>query len=143
MVCYADGERRYHLAWKGIAVGQVISTGPESEIAPGNRRRLKDIPDGFTVYNLEVTPQSKGKLIRSAGAFATVTGKDLDQKAVYIKLPSSEIRKFHQDCWATIGVIGNEEHKNIVLGKAGRMRWLGRRPVVRGKAMNPVDHAHG
>lgn len=143
LVCYADGERRYKLAWKNCAVGQTIICGDQGELTAGNRKRLKDIPDGFSVFNLEVTPMTKGKLIKSAGTFATISGKDKEHHAVYIKLPSGEVRKFHQDCWATIGVVGNEEHKNIVIGKAGRMRWMGRRPVVLGKSMNPVDHPHG
>ena len=143
LLVYADGEKRYTLAWKNISVGDVVVCGEEGKLAAGNRKRLKDIPDGFTVYNLEVTPQTKGKVIRSAGMSATVTGKDEENKLVYIKLPSGEVRKFNENCWATIGIVGNEEHKNIVIGKAGRMRWKGRRPVVLGKSMNPVDHPHG
>jgi len=143
LLTYADGEKRYVLAWKDISLDQEVMCGDASVLKPGNRRQLKDIPDGFTVYNLEVTPQTKGKLIRSAGGYATVTGKDEETHIVYIKMPSGEIRKYNEKCRATIGVVGNEEHKNMVIGKAGRMRWLGRRPVVRGKAMNPVDHPHG
>ncbi len=140
---FIDGEKRYALGWKGVAVGDNVMCGDQAKLTPGNRKQLKDIPDGFTVYNLEVTPQTKGKLIRSAGASAAVTGRDDEQGIVYIKLPSSEVRKFHAECWATIGMIGNEDFKNMVIGKAGRMRWMGRRPVVRGKEMNPVDHPHG
>ena len=140
---YADGEKRYALAWKNVSVGDEILCGEDAKIASGNTKQLKNIPDGFTVYNLEVTPWTKGKLVRSAGSYATITGKDEENNMVYIKLQSGEVRKFHGDCRATIGAVGNEEHKNIVIGKAGRSRWLGRRPVVRGKAMNPVDHPHG
>lgn len=143
LTCYADGERRYNLAWKGVAVWDTVMCWDEAPLKPWCRKQLKDIPDGFTVYNLEFTPQSKGKLIRTAGQSATVTWRDEDKGLVYIKLPSSEIRMFNEKCWATIWIIGNDEHKNIKLGKAGRSRWLGRRPSVRGKAMNPVDHPHG
>lgn len=140
---YVDGEKRYQLAWKGAAVGDVVLTGPDAKILPGNRKQLKDIPDGFTVYNLEVTPLSKWKLLRSAGMSAALMGRDEVEGIVYIKLPSGEVRKFHQECYATIGILSNEEHKNIVIGKAGRMRWLGRKGRVLGKSMNPVDHPHG
>ena len=140
---YADGEKRYALAWKNVSVGDQVMCGEDSKLAPWNTRQLKDIPDGFTVFNLEVTPWTKAKLVRSAGSYATVTWKDEESWLVYIKLQSWEVRKFDEKCWATIGVVGNEEHKNIVIGKAGRARWLWRRPVVRGKVMNPVDHPHG
>ncbi len=143
LLVYADGEKRYALAWKGVAVGDTIMTGDKGEIAPGNRRRLKDIPEGLTVFNLEVTPNTKGKLIKSAGLSATIMGKDEAQGLIFIKLPSGEIRKFDEKCWATMGIVSNEEHKNIVIGKAGRQRWLGNKPRNRGKSMNPVDHPHG
>lgn len=140
---YVDGEKRYALAWKGIQIGQQIQVWVDSVLKPWNTRRLKDIPDWFTVYGLEFTPNTKGKIVRSAGESATLTWRDEERGLVYVKLPSSEIRMFNENCWATIGVIGNEEHKNIKIGKAWRSRWLGRRPSVRGKAMNPVDHPHG
>ncbi len=140
---YADGEKRYVLAWKNVSVGDEIMTWDEALLKPGNRKMLKDVPDGFTVYNLEVTPQTKGKLVRSAWSYATVTGKDEENGMVYIKLQSWEIRLFHEHCRATIGLVGNEEHKNIVIWKAGRARWMWKRPEVRGKVMNPVDHPHG
>jgi len=140
---YADGEKRYTLARKNISVGDEIKTGDEALLKPGNRKQLKHIPDGFTVYNLEVTPQTKGKLVRSAGSYATVTGRDEENGLVYIKLQSGEIRLFNEKCRATIGIVGNDEHKNIVIGKAGRARWMWKRPEVRGKVMNPVDHPHG
>ena len=140
---YVDGHKTYALAWKNAKVGDEVMCGDEALLEPGNTKQLKDIPDGFTVYNLEVTPWTKGKLVRSAGSYATVTGKDEENNMVYIKLQSGEVRKFNEKCWATIGVVWNEEHKNMVIGKAWRMRWMGRRPVVRGKVMNPVDHPHG
>jgi large subunit ribosomal protein L2 len=102
LVVYKDGEKRYQLAWKGIKVGDVVLTGPEAKILPGNRKQLKDIPDSFTIYNLEVTPLTKGKLVRSAGQSATVMGRDDQAGLVYIKLPSGEVRKFHEACYATI-----------------------------------------
>lgn len=143
LLTYADGEKRYVLAWKGIEVGASVMVGQTAKLTPGSRKQLRDIPDGFSVFAVEVTPWTKGKLLRSAGNAATITGKDEEKGLVYLKLPSGEIRLFNENCWATIGVVGNDEHKNIVIGKAWRNRWLGRRPVVRGKAMNPVDHAHG
>ncbi|MCF7835071.1 50S ribosomal protein L2 [Candidatus Gracilibacteria bacterium] len=143
LVAYADGEKRYVLAWKGIKVGEFIMNGKDAPIQAGNRKQLKDIPEGMNVFNLEVTPFSKGKLIKTAGSSATIAGKDEIQKLVFIKLSSGEVRKFNQDCRATIGELGNEQHKNIVIGKAGRQRWLGKKPHVLGKNMNPVDHPHG
>lgn len=143
LVTYADGEKRYHLAWKNVSVWDPVMTWDNALLKPGNRKMLKDIPDWFSIYNLELTPNTKWKLVRSAGSFATITGKDEENNLVYVKLQSWEIRKFHDRCYGTIGVVSNDEHKNIVLGKAGRTRWLGRRPVVRGKVMNPVDHPHG
>lgn len=140
---FVDGEKRYVLAWKNISVGDIITCGEEAKLTSWNRKQLKDIPDGFTVYNLEVTPMTVGKLVRSAWSYATITGRDEENELVYVKLQSWEIRKFDQKCRATIGVVGNEEHKNIVIGKAGRARRMGKRPEVKGKAMNPVDHAHG
>lgn len=140
---YIDGEKRYVLAWKGAKVGDKIMCGPEAPIGPGNRKQLKDIPEGLTVYNMEVIPQTKGKLIKSAGSYATISGKDEAQGLVFLKLPSGEVRKFHDRCWATIGAVGNEDHKLIVGGKAGRTRWKGRKPRLIGLNTNPVDHPHG
>lgn len=102
LVCYADGERRYHLAPKDIKQGDIIICGNEAEISTGNRKQLFAIPEGVTIYNLEVTPLSKGKLIKSAGSFATIVGKDEALGLVFVKLPSGEVRKFHKNCWATI-----------------------------------------
>ncbi|MEF2175753.1 MAG: 50S ribosomal protein L2 [Candidatus Absconditabacteria bacterium] len=143
LLSFADGEKRYVLAWKNIKVGDVITTGDQAKLTSGNRKQLKDIPEGYSVFNLEYTPFSAGKIIRSAGTYATLSGKDENEKIVYVKMPSGEVRKFNENCWATIGQIGNEDHKNIVIGKAGRSRWLGRKPKVLGKSMNPVDHPHG
>lgn len=143
LLSYADGEKRYTLAWKGIKVGDEISAGEKTQIASGNRRQLKNIPEGMNVFNLEVTPFTKGKLIKSAGSYATIVGKDEAAQLVFVKLPSWEVRKFSGECWATIWEIGNEQHKNIVVGKAGRTRWKGRKSRLLGKNMNPVDHPMG
>lgn len=143
LVSYADWEKRYHLARKNVSIWDVIMTWTDALLKPWNRKLLKDIPDWFSVYNLELTPNTKWKLIRSAGSFATITGKDEENNLVYVKLQSGEVRKFHNNCFATIGIVSNDEHKNIVLWKAWRNRWLWRRPTVRGKVMNPVDHPHG
>lgn len=118
-------------------------TGDQAPLKPGNRKQLKDIPEGFHIFNLEYTPDSKGKTIKSAGSYGTVTGKDEALRIVFVKLPSGEVRKFDEKCYATIGQLGNEDHKNVVIGKAGRSRWLGRKSSVLGKSMNPVDHPHG
>ena len=112
--------------------------GNKGEIAAGNRRQLKDIPEGMNIFNLEITPFSEGKLIKSAGS-----GRDDALKVVFVKMPSGEVRKFNENCWATIGELSNGDHKNVVIGKAGRQRWLGRKPRVLGKNMNPVDHPLG
>jgi len=143
LLTYADGEKRYTLSWNGIKVGQSVMCGPTGELVEGNRKQLKDIPDGFIIHNLEVTPMTKGKMCRSAGAYAVLQGRDADEIYAIVKLQSGEVRKIHAHCYATIGKVGNEEHMNTVIGKAGKMRWLGRKSHVRGKAMNPVDHPHG
>ena len=140
---YVDGEKRYVLGWKGATVGQVVMNGNKGDIASGNRRQLKDIPEGMNIFNLEITPFSEGKLIKSAGSLATIAGRDEALKVVFVKMPSGEVRKFNENCWATIGELSNGDHKNVVIGKAGRQRWLGRKPRVLGKNMNPVDHPHG
>lgn len=118
-------------------------TWPDAPLENGCTKQLKDIPEGFTIYALEVVPYTKGKLLRAAGVFWTIVGKDEEEGMVFVKMPSGEIRKFHETCWATIWQVGNEEHKNIVIGKAGRKRRMGRRPHVLGLSMNPVDHPHG
>ena len=140
---YVDGEKRYVLGWKGATVGQVVMNGNKGDIAAGNRRQLKDIPEGMNIFNLEITPFSEGKLMKSAGSLATIAGRDEALKVVFVKMPSGEVRKFNENCWATIGELSNGDHKNVVIGKAGRQRWLGRKPRVLGKNMNPVDHPLG
>lgn len=145
LVNYADGEKRYVLAWKGIEVGQkiVYSDKPTGDFESGNRRPLKYIPEWMAVHNIELTPHTKGKLVKSAWSSAIIAGKDVVLKIVFLKLASGELRKFHEECLGTIWTVSNEEHKNIVIGKAGRQRWLGKKPFNRGKSMNPVDHPHG
>lgn len=145
LVCYNDGEKRYVLARKDIAVWQTIVCSEEAtaDFAPWNRRPLKYIPEWLNVYNLEVTPHTKWKLVKSAWTSATVAWKDAQLKIVFIKLASGEVRKFHENCMASVGTVSNEEHKNIVIGKAWRYRWMWFKPKNRGKSMNPVDHPHG
>lgn len=140
---YTDGEKRYSIAWKNVKVWDEIINGENGKLLPWNRKQLKDIPEGFNIFNLELTPFTKAKVIRSAGSFGVITGKDEQEKKVFIKMQSGEVRKFDEKCWATIWEIGNDEHKNIVIWKAGRNRWMGKKPNVLGKSMNPVDHPHG
>jgi large subunit ribosomal protein L2 len=141
LVHYADGEKRYIIAPKGLAVGAKIVAGPQAPIEPGNALPLENIPLGFTVYNIELTYGKGGQMVRSAGTGALVAAKEGDY--VTVKLPSGEMRMVFKKCYATIGTVCNEDHMNINLGKAGRKRWLGIRPTVRGMVMNPVDHPHG
>ena len=138
---YRDGEKRYILAPGGITTGDVISSGPEAELRVGNALELQLIPDGTTVHCVEMEPGRGAQLARSAGTSLQVMAKD--RGMVTLRLPSGEMRLVHQRCLATIGVVGNEDHSNVSLGKAGRSRWMGRRPTVRGSAMNPNDHPHG
>lgn len=138
---YVDGEKRYILAPLGLKVGAVVSAGPQAEIKPGNALSLQKIPVGTMVHNIEMTPGKGGQLVRSAGGVAQLMAKE--GKYAHVKLPSGEVRLVPAACKATIGQIGNVEHENITVGKAGRSRWLGIRPAVRGSAMNPVDHPHG
>jgi len=140
---YADWEKRYVLAWKGAVVGEEVMAWKKSPIKAGNRKQLKDIPEGMNIFVLEVTPFSKGKLIKSAWSYASIVGRDEQQNKVFIKMPSWEVRKFDENCWATIWEIGNDQHQNIVIWKAWRQRWMGRKPRVLWKNMNPVDHPHG
>ncbi len=140
---FADGEKRYVLARKTISVGDTVICGDQAPIAHGNRKQLKDIPEWVNVFNLEVTPFSSGKLIKTAWTSASIVGKDVMLKVIFIKLPSGEVRKFNENCFATIWEIGNDQHQNVVIGKAGRQRRLGKKPHVLGKNMNPVDHPHG
>ncbi len=141
LVCYADGERRYILHPDGLKVGDVIQTGPDAEIRVGNALPLRNIPEGIPIHNVEFWPGHGGAIARSAGAMAVIMAKEGEY--AHVRLPSGEIRKIHLDCYATIGQVGNLDHFNVTIGKAGRSRWLGRRPHVRGTCMNPVDHPHG
>jgi len=141
LIHYADGEKRYILAPNGLVVGQTIVTGASADILIGNTLPLKSIPLGTAIHNIELKPGRGGQLVRSAGGSAQLLARDAGW--VQIKLPSGEIRRVHEVCHATIGQVGNLDHENISLGKAGRRRWLGIRPTVRGVAMNPVDHPLG
>jgi large subunit ribosomal protein L2 len=141
LLAYADGEKRYILQPDGLKVGQKVVSGPEADILVGNALPLKNIPPGTTIHNIELKPGKGAQMVRSAGGAAQLVAKEGDYALV--KLPSGETRKVAQDCMATIGQVGNLDHENITIGKAGRTRWLGRRPVNRGVSMNPVDHPHG
>jgi large subunit ribosomal protein L2 len=141
LVQYVDGEKRYIIAPKGLVVGAAVKAGPDAAIEPGNALPLENIPLGFTVHNVELTLGKGAQMVRSAGAGALIAAKEGDY--VTIKLPSGEMRMVFKKCYATIGTVGNEDHMNTTLGKAGRKRWLGVRPTVRGMVMNPVDHPHG
>ncbi|MDR2741822.1 MAG: 50S ribosomal protein L2 [Treponema sp.] len=141
LVKYVDGDKRYILAPKGLKPGTVIMSGPDAPIETGNALPLENIPLGFTVHNVELTLGRGGQIVRSAGTGALIAAKEGDY--VTLKLPSGEMRMIFKKCCATIGTVGNEDHMNTQLGKAGRKRWLGVRPTVRGMAMNPVDHPHG
>ena len=140
---FVDGEKRYVIGWKNVQVGDKILYGKEAPIQAGNRKQLKDIPEWVNVFNVEATPFSEGKLIKSAWSYATIVGKDEATNLIFLKLSSGEVRKFNQNCRATIGEVGNDQHQNIVIGKAGRQRWKGKKPHILGKSMNPVDHPHG
>jgi large subunit ribosomal protein L2 len=141
LVHYADGEKRYILAPKGLSAGMTVENGPAVEPRVGNCMPLQNIPVGTVVHNIELQFGKGGQLARSAGASATIVASEGDY--VTIRLPSGEMRLVFKKCRATVGVVGNEDHMNVSLGKAGRSRWLGRRPKVRGVVMNPVDHPHG
>ena len=141
LINYADGEKRYILAPKGLEVGQTIYSGPESDIKVGNALPLANIPMGTTIHNIEMKPGKGGQLVRSAGTSAQVLGRE--GKYVIVRLQSGEVRLILATCRATIGQVGNEQHELINIGKAGRSRWLGKRPTVRGSVMNPNDHPHG
>lgn len=138
---YIDGEKRYIIAPDGLKVGDSVASGDGVEIKIGNALKLKDIPLGSFIHNVELKPGKGGQLARSAGMAIQLTAKE--GKYAHLKLPSSEVRMVNLECMATYGTVGNSEHENISLGKAGRSRWLGRRPKVRGVAMNPVDHPMG
>ncbi|WP_447979892.1 50S ribosomal protein L2 [Candidatus Nitrospira bockiana] len=141
LLAYADGEKRYILAPEGLRVKDVVQSGPDAEVKPGNALPLINMPLGTTIHNIELKPGKGGQLIRSAGGFAQVMGRE--DGYVQVRLKSGEMRRILQTCMATVGQVGNLDHENVSIGKAGRSRWLGRRPHVRGVVMNPVDHPHG
>lgn len=141
LIHYVDGEKRYILAPEGLAVGDTIMAGPDADIKPGNALKLKDMPVGTFIHNIELEPGRGGVLVRSAGAAAQLMAKE--GKYAYVRMPSGELRLILQECMATVGQVGNVDHENVTKGKAGRNRWLGRRPHVRGMVMNPVDHPMG
>jgi large subunit ribosomal protein L2 len=141
LIFYADGEKRYMLCPLGLGVGDTIMAGETAEVKPGNNLPLGSIPAGTTVHNLEFEPNKGGQIVRSAGTSAQVLGRE--DKYTMVRLPSGEVRRFMNECRATIGQVGNLDHQNIKHGKAGRVRLLGRRPKVRGSAMSPRDHPHG
>jgi large subunit ribosomal protein L2 len=141
LVNYKDGEKRYILAPDGLKVGQEVICQEKAPLKIGNRLQLKNIPVGSQVYNIELTPGKGGQLIRSAGSAAQVMAHEGGY--THLKLPSGEVRMVKDNGWASLGQLSNPEHNTVVIGKAGRSRWLGRRPTVRGSAMNPCDHPHG
>ena len=141
LVQYRDGERRYILAPEGLYIGREVMSGPDAEILPGNALPIRNIPLGALLHNLEIYPGRGGQLVRSAGTAARLTAKE--GAMAQVRLPSGEVRFFSMDCMATIGQLGNSDHANLDQGKAGRRRWLGRRPSVRGVAMDPASHPHG
>ena len=136
-----EGKKIYILAPEGLKVGKVIKFGAEASVSRGHRCALKDLPVGTLIYNIELRPGQGGKMVRSAGASAQLLAKE--GELVQVKLPSGEIRKVAKECFASVGVVSNADHQNIKIGKAGRVRKMGRRPQVLGKSMNPVDHPHG
>ena len=141
LLTYADGEKRYILWPNGLKVNDKVMAGETATFSVGNSMPLHRVPLGTLVHNVEMQIGKGGQIVRSAGSFAQVLAKEGDY--VTLRLPSGEVRMVHKNCTATIGEVGNSEHENIVIGKAGKTRWLGRRPKVRGVAMNPVDHPHG
>ena len=141
LLSYADGEKRYILQPDGLQVGAKLLSGPEADILVGNALPLRNVPPGTTVHNIELKPGKGAQMARSAGAAAQLVAKEGDYGL--LKLPSGETRRVLLDCMATIGQVGNLDHENVSIGKAGRTRWMGKRPHNRGVAMNPVDHPHG
>jgi len=141
LLTYVDGEKRYIIAPDKLTAGDEVISGEGADIVPGNALKLKDIPVGTIIHNVELQPGKGGQIARSAGANAQVLAKE--GKFAHVKMPSSEVRLIRQECKATIGQVGNINHENITLGKAGRSRWKGKRPSVRGVVMNPHDHPHG
>lgn len=141
LIHFSDGERRYILAPQDLKIGDEVITAEKAPLRPGNRMKLKNIPQGTLVHNIELFPGSGGRIVRSAGSAATVMASE--NNFVQLSMPSSEMRLVSGDAFASVGQVSNVEHRLVVLGKAGRSRWLGRRPKVRGTAMNPVDHPYG
>ena len=141
LVCYKDGEKRYIISPEGLKVGDVIVSADKEKIKLGNSMKIKNIPVGTIIHNIEMEPKKGAQIARSAGTFAQISG--FENGKTILKMPSGEIRYINEECFATIGQVGNLDHNQIVIGKAGRNRWLGKRPHVRGTAMNPVDHPHG
>ena len=141
LINYRDGEKRYILAPNGLKKGDVVLAGDTAEIKPGNALKLKDLPIGTVIHNVELMPGKGGQLARSAGTSARLVAKE--GTYCHVELPSGELRLIHRECMATVGAVGNSEHSLVSLGKAGRNRHLGRKPHVRGSVMNPVDHPHG
>lgn len=141
LINYVDGEKRYILAPVGLSVGDTVMAGPQADVKPGNAAKLKDIPVGTFIHNIELEPGRGGVMVRSAGGSAQLMAKE--GKYANLRLPSGEMRLVLAECMATVGQVGNEEHENLSVGKAGKTRWSGRRPHVRGMVMNPVDHPMG
>ena len=141
LVCYADGERRYVLAHTTMKVGDVVVTDEKAELLSGNRLQIGNIPVGLQVYNVELIVDQGASSVRSAGSSAQIVSQEGEYTQV--KMPSGEIRLVHKKCYASLGQVSNPDHNQVTIGKAGRSRWMGKRPTVRGKAMNPVDHPHG
>jgi len=141
LINYVDGEKRYILAPNGLKVGDMIESGPNADIKVGNALPLENIPVGTVIHNIEMKPGKGGQLIRAAGSEAQLLGKE--GSYAIIRLKSGEVRMIRKECRATVGQVGNLDHENITIGKAGRSRWLGKRPTVRGSVMNPNDHPHG
>ena len=141
LIQFSDGEKRYNLSYKGAKVGDEIITSEKAPIKPGNRMKIKNIPTSYKIYNVEIELGKGGQMVKTAGSFATLVS--LDSKYAQIQLPSGEVRYFQKEAYATIGEVSNTDHSLIKIGKAGRQRWLGKRPQVLGKSMNAVDHPHG
>jgi large subunit ribosomal protein L2 len=141
LLYYSDGDKRLIIAPRKLEVGDEVVCSEKAKIKPGNRMMLKNIPVGYSIYNLELKAGCGGQIVRSAGASAKVVS--LDGEMAQVELPSREVRYFHKNCYATIGIVGNEDHSLVRIGKAGRKRKMGRRPEVLGKSMNPADHPHG
>ena len=141
LLVYSDGEKRYIIAPQGLNVGDVVQSGEKTDVQPGNAMKLKNIPLGTHLHNIEIKEEKGGQIVRSAGGFAQLMAKE--GKYVHLRLPSGEIRLIRRECMATLGEVSNPQHEIISIGKAGRNRWRGKRPNVRGVAMNPVDHPMG